>query len=60
MPTIKVNTDKIRSYAAEMTEVLQEMRSIEAEYANTYTSLDWEIRAEADIDHRLTSIQTIY
>ncbi len=56
LPTIKVDTTTINSYAAELETSLQKIKAIEAKYASAYQNLDWEIRAEADIDHRLTTI----
>ncbi len=56
MPTIKVDTTTIKSYAAELKTSLQRIKAIEAKYASTYQNIDWEIKAEADIDRHLTSI----
>ena len=56
MPTIKVNTSQLGTLEGEMQGILSQVNSITSQFNSVYGNLDWDIRAEANINNRLAGI----
>lgn len=52
MPHIKVDSSKIRQYAETLNDVVGKARSISSDFSSLCNSLDWDIKAEANINSR--------
>lgn len=56
MPTIKVNTNQLSSYESDMQGVLSRVNSIMNQFNSVSRNLDWDIKAESNINSRLSGI----
>lgn len=56
MPTIKVNTNQLSSYESDMQSVLSRVNSIMNQFNSVSRNLDWDIKAESNINSRLSGI----
>ena len=56
MPKIKVNTARLSGYEADMQGILGRVNSIISQYDSISGNLDWDIRAESNINSRLSAI----
>lgn len=56
MPTIKVNTSRLSNYESDIQGVLSRVNSITNQFNNVSRNLDWDIKAESNINSRLTGI----
>lgn len=56
MPTIKVNTSRLSSYESDIQGILLQVNSIMGQFDSVSRNLDWDIRAESDINSRLNGI----
>ena len=56
MPTIKVNTSLLSNYESDMQGVLSRINSITNQFNNVSRNLDWDIKAESNINSRLSGI----
>lgn len=56
MPKIKVNTNKIGTYESDMQGVLSRVNSIMNKFNSVSRNLDWDIKAESNINSRLSVI----
>ncbi|MCJ0538607.1 hypothetical protein [Enterococcus cecorum] len=56
MPTIKVNTSRLSGYESDMQNILSRVNSIMGQFDSVSRNLDWDIRAESNINSRLSGI----
>ena len=56
MPTIKVNTYRLTNYESDMQGILSRVNSIMNQFNSVSRNLDWEIKAESNINFRLSGI----
>ena len=56
MPTIKVNTSRLSGYESDLQGVLSRVNSIMGQFDSVSRNLDWDIRAESNINSRLNGI----
>lgn len=56
MPRIKVNTSSLSGYENEMQEILSRVSSIIGQFESVSRNLDWDIKAESNINSRLSRI----
>ncbi len=56
MPTIKVNTSRLSNYESDIQGVLSRVNSIKNQFNNVSRNLDWDIKAESNINSRLSGI----
>ena len=56
MPKIKVNTNRLRAQESEMQAILSRVDSIMNQFNSVSRNLDWDIRAESNINSRLSGI----
>ena len=56
MPTIKVNTGKIESYKGDLEDILKKVNSIKNEFVSISGNLEWDIKAELNINSRVSAI----
>ena len=56
MPTIKVNTSRLSNYESDMQSILSRVNSIIGQFDSVSRNLDWDIRAESNINSRLNGI----
>ena len=56
MPTIKVNTSRLSNYESDIQGILSRVNSITNQFNNVSRNLDWDIKAESNINSRLTGI----
>lgn len=56
MPTIKVNTTQLGRYESDLQGILSRVNSIMNQFDSVSRSLDWDVKAESNINSRLSAI----